>query len=157
MLQTVFIHGQQVMLITGKPGLIGCPIKFVMNLKHLRIASWILTVLNPCIQKVVFWVVLYMQWVYMYITLVLLVDLIIKVKIKKWAIKYPFEQIYNLSLNSIELAVFIDKLSQRLGINCCKLEWCNNYYLYIHTWTIRYTIYYAYTIKIENLSCFNQY
>lgn len=28
MLQTVFMHGQQVMLITGKPGLIGCPIKF---------------------------------------------------------------------------------------------------------------------------------
>lgn len=81
----------------------------------------------------------------------------IKLKIKKWAIKYPFGQIYNLSLNSIELAVFIDKLSQRLGINCCKLEWCNNYYLYIHTWTIRYTIYYAYTIKIENLSRFNQY
>lgn len=39
MLQTVLMHGQQVMLITGKPGLIGCPIKFVMNLKHIRIAS----------------------------------------------------------------------------------------------------------------------
>ena len=39
MLQTVSLHGHQVILITGKPGLIGCPIKFVMNLKHIRIAS----------------------------------------------------------------------------------------------------------------------